>query len=130
MIFHPQPDQGGRAMLNHEHLHEFVAMWRWLSAHPANDLGYYMKYVVKGSPAWMNNCPLSTREGKDCTDCRTLWNSRNGNLCADSDSPLHKWQETDMLQSDLRVYYASEVGALGVRAMSNLKAGNDILATA
>lgn len=114
-------------MLNSERLHDFIAMWRWLSAHPANDLSYYMKYVVKGRPSWANNCPLSTQEGKECTDCRTLWTSPSGTLCADCDSPLHKWQETDMQQPDLRVYFASEVGALGVRAMSNLKACNDIV---
>ncbi len=102
-------------MFNPEKVRAFVAMWRWLSAHPAHGREYYLKNVVKESPTWINDCPLATEEGKRCAGCRVLWNRGNGSLCTDSESPLLRWQEADMQEPDLRVYYASEVGALGMQ---------------
>ena len=114
-------------MLDSERLREFVAMWRWLSAHPADDRDYYMKYVVQNGRSWKNSCPLATEEGEDCSGCRILWNGKNGNLCTDRDSPVRKWQEASIQQPDLRTYYASQVGTLGMHAISDLKAINTML---
>ncbi|MDP3478512.1 MAG: hypothetical protein Q8R88_01980 [Desulfoprunum sp.] len=112
-------------MINAEQLHEFVAMWKWLSAHPVNDRAYYLKYVVKGKSAWINDCPIATGEGAACTGCHMFWPGENGNLCSDSQSPLSHWQATSVEQPDLRIYYAGNVGTLGLQALRSLgvKAG-------
>lgn len=115
-------------MLNSERLQEFVSMWGWLSAHPVNDRDYYLKYVAKGPHPWANDCPLADREGSGCSGCHTLWESGNGNLCTDGDSPLRKWREASFANPDLRVYYASEVGALGVQAIRVLRESGAMVA--
>ena len=115
-------------MLNPGRLHEFVAMWRWLSAHPANDRDYYLKYVVRGSHPWTNDCPISDREGEACTGCDTLWSTALGNLCTDSESPLNKWRKTSIEQPDLRIHYAGNVGTLGLQALRTLKEIDSVLA--
>lgn len=109
-------------MINSERLQEFVAMWKWLSAHPVNDRAYYMKYVVKGKPAWINDCPIATGEEATCTGCRLFWHGENGNLCTDGESPLSQWRKTSVELPDLRTYYAGSVGTLGLQAIRSLQA--------
>ena len=115
-------------MYDPERLNEFVAMWRWLSAHPVNDRDYYMKHVLKGGGRWINECPLSDREGETCTGCKALWRSKGGTLCSDGASPLRAWQGASIDQPDLRIFYASMVGTLGMQARKCLQAKEEILA--
>lgn len=79
---------------------------------------------MQNGRSWKNSCPLAAEEGEDCSGCRLLW---NGTLCTDRDSPVRKWQEASIQQPDLRTYYASQVGALGMHATSDLKAINTML---
>lgn len=113
-------------MLDSERLQEFVAMWRWLAAHPADDRDYYLQHVVPAGRSWKNGCPLATEEGEACSGCRILWHGKNGSLCTDREAPVRRWQETDSRQADLRTYYASQAGTLGLHAIRDLKAINAI----
>lgn len=115
-------------MIDSERLNQFVAMWRWLSAHPVNDQKYYLKYVVKAERDWMNECPLSDGEIQTCTGCRALWPGRGGNLCTDNASPLREWQEASIDLPDLRVYFASQVGTLGLQARKKIPYNGDVQA--
>jgi hypothetical protein len=108
-------------MINLDRLQEFVEMWTWLSAHPAHDRAYYLKYVVKDRSVWLNDCPIATGEGEACTGCRLFW-SGGANLCTDDASPLSRWRETGVELPDLRIYYAGRVGSLGLQAIRSLQA--------
>ena len=90
-------------------LQEFRKMWIWLYKHPAQERNYYMKYVAKAEPAWKNDCPLCALSDGECKECKSLWDKGHGSLCADPESPLFKWRNTDVNNPDSRTWYAGRI---------------------
>jgi hypothetical protein len=114
--------KGGKAMIGISQLIKFKKMWAWLSGYPAHDRTYYMQHVVVPRENWMNNCPLCNSEHlNNCDGCKFLWQSRQGTLCTDLDSPLYKWRATDIQQPDERSFYASQVAVLALKAIRGLE---------
>jgi len=87
-----------------------------------------LKHVLKGGVSWMNECPFSDREGETCSGCKALWRSKGGTLCSDSAPPFRAWQRASIDQPDLRIFYASMVGTLGMQARKCIQAKEEFLA--
>ena len=104
-------------MIGKDNLINFKKMWTWLYGYPAHDQKYYMENVATLDELWLNSCPLSNNKGDDCDGCRAIWQSENGSLCSDPDSPLYKWQATSRQHPDYRCYYASQVAVLAMNAI-------------
>ena len=95
---------------------EFKKMWSWLYKHPAHDKAYYVKHVVKADPRWKNDCPLcNLADGKECSECLTIWNKGNGSLCEDPESPLNKWRGTHLSDPNFRMWYAGQIADIANR---------------
>ena len=104
-------------MIGKENLMQFKKMWTWLSAYPAHDQHYYMEHVVELETKWPNSCPLANGTLSECDGCSELYQSVNGSLCLDPDSPLYKYLVTSTEYPDFRSYYASKVAVMAMKAM-------------
>lgn len=109
--------EGGDGMIKKDNLVNFKKMWTWLSGYPAHDQEYYMENVATLDKRWANGCPLADGEGDTCNGCGPIWQSANGTLCTDPDSPLYKWSNTSTQYPDYRSYYASQVAVLAMNAI-------------
>ncbi len=113
-------------MIGKDELLHFKKMWTWLSGYPAHDRAYYIKHVAKLDDTWIRSCPLANNPDENsCDGCRLLWNSENGTLCTDADSPLYKWMHASRHHPDDRVYYASHVAVIGMNALKEMGADPD-----
>jgi len=90
-------------------MQEFKKMWLWLYQHPAHDKKYYVDYVAKPDPRWLNDCPLCIGPIDECTECLVLWNNRGKGLCTDLASPYSEWKATSVEDSHRRTWYAGEI---------------------
>lgn len=90
-------------------MQEFKKMWLWLYQHPAHDKKYYVDYVARVQPRWLNDCPLCTVATDACTGCLDLWNNEGKNLCTDPVSPYSKWKATSVDEAHHRTWYAGEI---------------------
>ncbi len=104
-------------MIGKDNLVNFKKMWTWLSGYPAHDQDYYQEHVAALDTPWLNSCPLANVDGDACDGCSPIWQSANGTLCTDPESPLYKWQTTSREQPDYRCYYASQVAVLAMNAI-------------
>ncbi|MGB3210100.1 MAG: hypothetical protein WBB19_05275 [Desulforhopalus sp.] len=105
-------------MIAQEELRKFKNMWTWLIGYPAHDRMYYMQHVVKLDEMWINNCPLANEAGVEkCKGCQTLWDSNQGSLCTDPQSPVYRWINTDRNQPDKRSFYARQVAVIAMNAL-------------
>ena len=110
--------KGGNDMIGQCKLSNFKKMWTWLCGFPAHDREYYMKYVIRLEEMWPNSCPLSNNsKEKNCDGCKSLWDTREGTLCSDPNSPLYKWKSTERQQPDDRSFYASQVAVLAMQVI-------------
>ena len=109
-------------MIGKEELVRFIKMWTWLMAHPAHDRDYYIKHLEKLNEVWENSCPLSnSMYAENCNGCQVLWDSREGTLCTDPNSPVYKWNNTERNLPDKRSKYASEVAVLAIISKRQLE---------
>ena len=104
-------------MIGQENLLQFKKMWTWLSGYPAHDQRYYLEHVTDLGSEWLNDCPLANNVRDECDGCSELWQSAQGSLCADPNSPVAKYLDADRDNPDFRSHYASQVAVLAMRAM-------------
>jgi len=107
-------------MIGKDELINFKKMWTWLSGYPAHDQEYYMKNVIQLDDTWLRNCPLANSADDNCDGCRLLWNSENGTLCTDTDSPVYKWKNTSRHRPDDRCYYASHIAVIAMNKLRDI----------
>ncbi len=101
-------------------IQEFKKMWQWLYSHPAHDPKYYIKHVAKIDPPWQQDCPICDYYDGECKDeCLKLYDEGNGTMCDDQESPMCKWQNTNLGDPDFRTWYAGKVVKIASNSESN-----------